>query len=198
MNKVLFLLAGTTVAFNIFAASKTAVCTNPVAELMITLGNKPLGVIDVQLDKSKAPISVDNFTQYVNSGFYNDKIFHRVIRGFMIQGGGFDRKMNQAATKAPIKNEASNGLPNDKYTISMARTNDPNSATAQFFINVNDNTALNYSAVNPGYAVFGKVIKGQDIVDKIAVTKTGTVDIYENVPIIPVVIKSAKMLPCKN
>jgi peptidyl-prolyl cis-trans isomerase A (cyclophilin A) len=198
MRKILFVLAGTSLVYNVFAAPKTAVCANPVAELTITQNDKSLGVIDIQLNTAKAPISVANFANYVNSGFYNDKIFHRVIPGFMIQGGGFDKKMNQdVKTKAPIKNEANNGLANDKYTISMARTNDPDSATAQFFINVNDNIPLNYSAANPGYAVFGKVIKGQDVVDKIAATPTNTVGIYENVPTTPVVIKSAKMLTCK-
>lgn len=171
--------------------------TNPVAELTILSAGKKIGEIDVQLDTTKAPISVANFVQYVNSGFYDNKIFHRVIPGFMIQGGGFDEKLNQADTKAPIQNEAKNGLTNDKYTISMARTNDPDSATAQFFINVHDNTPLDYSASNPGYAVFGKVIKGQDVVDKIALTPTKTSNMYENVPVTAVVIKSAKMRPCK-
>lgn len=156
------------------------------------------GDIVVKLDFAKAPVTVANFEQYVSSGFYSNKIFHRVIPGFMIQGGGFDAKMNEAATKAPIKNEADNGLTNDKYTIAMARTNDPNSATAQFFVNVNDNKFLNYSASNPGYAVFGKVIQGQAVVDKIAGVSTGTVGMYENVPNTPVVIKSAKMLACPS
>lgn len=156
------------------------------------------GKIIVQLNFAKAPVTVANFEQYVSSGFYSNKIFHRVIPGFMIQGGGFDAKMNEAATKAPIKNEADNGLTNDKYTIAMARTNDPNSATAQFFINVNDNKFLNYSASNPGYAVFGKVIQGQAVVDKIAGVSTGTIGMYENVPNTPVVIKSAKMLACPS
>mgnify|MGYP000381954436 CR=1 FL=1 len=199
MRKILVFLAGSILAFNVFAASKANTCSNNlVAELTITLDNKPLGVIDIQLDKAKSPISVANFIQYVNKGFYNDKIFHRVIPGFMIQGGGFDKKMNQAKTMSPIKNEASNKLPNDKYTVSMARTNDPDSATSQFFINVNDNTPLNYSAANPGYAVFGKVTKGQDVVDKIAGVQTKTDGMYENVPITPVIIKSAKILPCKK
>lgn len=155
------------------------------------------GTIELQLDQTKAPISVANFEQYVKSGFYKDKIFHRVIPGFMIQGGGFDAKMNEATTKSPIKNEANNGLTNDKYTIAMARTNDPDSATAQFFINVKDNAFLNYSAGNPGYAVFGKVVKGFDVVDKIAAVPTSTAGMFENVPVKPVVIKSAKIVPCK-
>lgn len=175
-----------------FACAATKVkCASPVAELKTNYG-----VIDIQLDKAKAPVSVANFEAYVNSGFYSDKIFHRVIPGFMIQGGGFDKDMNQATTKAPIKNEANNGLANDKYTVAMARTNDPNSATAQFFINVNNNTFLNYSDSNPGYAVFGKVIKGNDVIDKIAGVKTQTNGMYENVPSAPVIIKSAKILAC--
>jgi peptidyl-prolyl cis-trans isomerase A (cyclophilin A) len=204
------LIVASITAFNVYAVAdttskttpKTAVSVapkmvpgcvaNPVAELKTNMGE-----IDIQLDTAKAPLSVANFVQYVNSKFYDNKIFHRVIPGFMIQGGGFDEKLNQADTKAPIKNEASNGLTNDRYTISMARTNDPDSATAQFFINVNDNASLNYSAANPGYAVFGKVIKGQDVVDKIALTPTKTVNMYENVPVKAVVIKSAKMRACK-
>jgi peptidyl-prolyl cis-trans isomerase B (cyclophilin B) len=156
------------------------------------------GTIDVALNQDKAPVTVKNFIHYVNKGFYNDKIFHRVISGFMIQGGGFDAKMNQASTDAPIKNEASNGLKNDKYTIAMARTNDPNSATAQFFINVKDNDFLNYSAGNPGYAVFGKVIKGQDVVDKIASVKTTSVGYNQDVPVDSVIIKNAKLIDCKK
>lgn len=175
-------------ASSTFAAN---ICNNPVAELQTNMG-----IIDIQLNPAKAPKSVANFEQYVNSGFYSGKIFHRVIPGFMIQGGGFDKSLNQAATKSPIKNEANNGLANDKYTISMARTNDPNSATAQFFINVNNNTSLNYSASNPGYAVFGKVVMGQDIVDKIASVQTHTEGMYENVPNTPIIISKAKMLPC--
>lgn len=157
-----------------------------------------LGTIDIALDANKAPVSVKNFLEYVNSGFYNDKIFHRVIPGFMIQGGGFDKAMNQAKTNAPIKNEAANGLKNDKYTIAMARTQDPDSATAQFFINVKDNDFLNYSGPsNPGYAVFGKVIKGQDVVDKIAEVKTTTVGYYQDVPSSAVIIEKAKILDKK-
>lgn len=192
MKKLLLLALTGAIVANVSAATKPATCANPVAELTTSLG-----VIDIQLNNTKAPISVANFTQYVNSGFYNDKIFHRVIPGFMIQGGGFDKTLGQAVTKAPIKNEASNGLTNDKYTISMARTNDPDSATAQFFINVNNNVPLNYTTSNPGYAVFGKVIKGQEVVDKIAAVPTGTVGMYQDVPNTPILIKSAKMLSCK-
>lgn len=188
MKKLLTLLS-IIGASSAFAASQ---CATPVVELDTNMGK-----IDIQLNRAKAPASVANFEQYVQSGFYKGKIFHRVIPGFMIQGGGFDKSLSQAATKAPIKNEANNGLTNDKYTIAMARTNDPNSATAQFFINVNDNTFLNYSANNPGYAVFGKVTKGQNIVDKIAGVATHTDGMYENVPNTPVIINSAKTLACK-
>lgn len=186
-NILMVTLFSMSVATAANAATTTKLCT----KLETNQGD-----IIVKLNFAKAPVTVANFEQYVSSGFYSNKIFHRVIPGFMIQGGGFDAKMNEAATKAPIKNEADNGLANDKYTIAMARTNDPNSATAQFFINVNDNKFLNYSASNPGYAVFGKVIQGQAVVDKIAGVPTGTVGMYENVPNTPVVIKSAKMLAC--
>ncbi len=154
-----------------------------------------MGPITLQLDKDKAPVSTDNFAKYVDSGHYNGTIFHRVIDGFMIQGGGFDKDMRQKATQAPIKNEASNGLKNDKYTIAMARTSDPQSATAQFFINVKDNDFLNYTSPTPqgyGYAVFGKVVEGQDIVDKIAKVPTGNRGMYQNVPSQPVVIEKAE------
>ncbi|HSN21482.1 MAG TPA: peptidylprolyl isomerase [Usitatibacter sp.] len=154
-----------------------------------------MGPITIQLDKDKAPVSADNFAKYVDSGHYNGTVFHRVIDGFMIQGGGFDKDMRQKPTQAPIKNEAANGLKNDKYTVAMARTSDPDSATAQFFINVKDNDFLNYTAPNPrgyGYAVFGKVVEGQDVVDKIAKVPTTTRGAYENVPQQPVVIEKAE------
>lgn len=152
-----------------------------------------MGAIKLELDKEKAPKTVENFVNYVNSGHYNKTIFHRVIAGFMIQGGGMDEKMTEKSTKAPIENEAKNGLQNDKYTVAMARTNDPNSATAQFFINVADNTFLNYTPTNPGYAVFGKVVDGTDVVDKIAKVKTGQKGFYADVPTTTVVIESAKV-----
>lgn len=175
------------------ANSYAATASKPVQACLTT----NYGKIELQLDSAKAPISVANFEQYVKSGFYKNKIFHRVIPNFMIQGGGFDKDMNQAATKAPIKNEANNGLKNDKYTIAMARTNDPDSATAQFFINVKDNDFLNYSPSNPGYAVFGKVTKGQDVVDKIAAVKTGSKGMYQDVPDSPVTITNATLSACK-
>lgn len=168
----------------------------PVAQI-----NTNLGSITVQLDKKDAPTSTANFVNYVNSGFYNGKIFHRVISGFMIQGGGFDKNMVQAATNSPIKNEADNGLMNKKYTISMARTSIPDSATSQFFINVANNTQLDYTAKTDagwGYAVFGKVIKGTEVVDKIAAVPTGTSNGYQDVPRTPVVITSVKIESCSK
>jgi peptidyl-prolyl cis-trans isomerase B (cyclophilin B) len=140
---------------------------------------------------------VANFLKYVNDGFYNGTIFHRVINGFMIQGGGFEANMSQKATREPIKNEADNGLTNDNYTIAMARTMDPNSATAQFFINVADNRPLNHTGKTPqgwGYAVFGKVVKGQDVVDKIKAVPTTTKGMYQNVPVTPVTITKATVV----
>ncbi len=153
-----------------------------------------LGDITLELYADKAPVTVANFLQYVKDGFYNGTIFHRVIPGFMIQGGGFDAQMNQKPTRAPIKNEADNGLSNDPYTVAMARTPDPDSATAQFFINVAPNRALNHTAKTPqgwGYAVFGKVVKGQDVVDKIKTVPTTTKGMHQNVPVQPVAIIKA-------
>ena len=152
-----------------------------------------LGVIDIELDPEHAPITCENFENYVKSGFYNGTIFHRVIKGFMIQGGGFEPGMQQKPTNDPIKNEADNGLKNDKYTIAMARTNDPHSATAQFFINVADNDFLNHTAPTGngwGYAVFGKVVAGQDVVDQIV--RTGTRGWFGDVPVEDVVIEKAE------
>ena len=140
------------------------------------------GVIELELDHEKAPVTSKNFEQYVKDGFYNGTIFHRVIKGFMIQGGGFTAEMDQKTTREPIVNEASNGISNDKYTIAMARTSDPDSATAQFFINFADNTFLNRAPGNPGYAVFGKVVKGAEVVDAIAKEPTTRIGWYEDVP----------------
>lgn len=150
----------------------------------------------VELNPSKAPKSVENFVQYVNDKHYNGTIFHRVISGFMIQGGGFTSDMNQKANRAPIPLEANNGLKNDRGTIAMARTGNPNSATSQFFINVVDNNMLN--APQPdgyGYAVFGKVISGMDVVDKIRNTLTGNKGMHQNVPVTPITINSATLAP---
>jgi peptidyl-prolyl cis-trans isomerase B (cyclophilin B) len=156
-----------------------------------------LGEITLELFPDKAPKTVANFLQYVKDGFYNGTIFHRVINGFMIQGGGFDAAMNQKPTRAPIANEADNGLGNDAYTIAMARTMVPDSATSQFFINVSDNRALNHTAKTPqgwGYAVFGKVVKGQDVADKIKAVPTTTKGMHQNVPLEPVTITKATVV----
>ncbi len=155
-----------------------------------------MGPIVIQLDKEKAPISVDNFVKYVESGHYNGTIFHRVINGFMIQGGGFTKDLAQKPTQPPIKNESTNGLKNDNYTVAMARTSVRDSATSQFFINVKDNEFLNYSGESPngwGYAVFGKVVEGQDTVDKIRKVATGNAGPHQNVPRTPVVIEKAEL-----
>ena len=152
------------------------------------------GVITIELDEAKAPKSVANFLSYVNSGHYNNTVFHRVIPGFMIQGGGFEPGMNQKPTQKPVTNEADNGLKNDKYTVAMARTSDPHSATAQFFINVADNAFLNFTAPTAqgwGYAVIGKVVKGQDIVDAIKGVATGRKGFHDDVPKDDVVIEKA-------
>ena len=151
-----------------------------------------MGSITVELDDAKAPITVKNFLDYAASGHYDGTIFHRVIDGFMIQGGGFTKSMDQKPTKAPIKNEAANGLTNKRGTIAMARTMVVDSATSQFFINLVDNDFLNFRAPTPqyyGYAVFGKVTDGMDVVDKIAKVKTGFAGPHQNVPEEPVVIK---------
>ncbi len=151
----------------------------------------------VELYPDKAPITVKNFLQYVEDGFYKSTIFHRVINGFMIQGGGFERDLFQKPTRAPIKNEAANGLKNKVGTIAMARTQDPNSATAQFFINLTDNAFLDYSgpqADKIGYCVFGKVISGMDVIKKIAIVPTGSVSRFNDVPTKAIKIKGAKIL----
>lgn len=151
-----------------------------------------MGDIKIQLFEKDAPETVKNFLAYVNDKFYDGTVFHRVIPGFMIQGGGFTSEMQQKQTKPPIKNESSNGLKNDTYTLAMARTNVPDSATSQFFINVKSNDFLNKASAQDGvgYAVFGKVIEGTEVVDKIAGVQTGRKGMYSDVPVEPVVIKS--------
>ncbi|WP_394809489.1 peptidylprolyl isomerase [Nitrosomonas sp.] len=154
------------------------------------------GVITLELDSEKAPETVQNFLNYVTSGFYDNTLFHRVIDDFMIQGGGFEPGMKQKTTQAPIQNEAANGLKNDTYTIAMARSADVHSATAQFFINVASNGFLNYkspSSQGYGYCVFGKVIEGQDVVDKIKKVKTGDSAGHQNVPLEDVIIQKAEV-----
>jgi len=159
------------------------------------------GTIRLELYPAKAPKTVENFLQYVKDGHYNGTLFHRVIDGFMVQGGGFDKDMRQKpTTRPPVPNEAGNGLKNDVGTIAMARTSDPHSATAQFFINVNANNSLNHRAPTPadyGYTVFGKVISGMDVVDRIAKSPTGNAGQHQNVPREPIVIESASVLPAK-
>jgi peptidyl-prolyl cis-trans isomerase A (cyclophilin A) len=168
--------------------SFTAFAKNPVVVIETNMGT-----MEVELNVDKAPVTVKNFLSYIDDKFYNGLIFHRVIDGFMIQGGGYDEKMQEKKTKAPIKNEASNGLKNDAGTIAMARTNDPHSATAQFFINVNDNTSLNYPQPDGhGYAVFGKILTGMHVVNRIKMVKTGNLHGHANVPMDPVIIKMIK------
>ena len=152
------------------------------------------GTMSLELDAAKAPKTVENFLDYVRSGFYDGTIFHRVIDGFMIQGGGFEPGMKQKATKSPIQNEAANGLRNDAYTVAMARTSDPHSATAQFFINTADNGFLNFKSASPqgwGYAVFGRVVDGTDVVDRIESVATGRKGFHDDVPLEDVLIESA-------
>jgi len=152
------------------------------------------GEITLELNAEKAPITVANFLQYVDNGFYDNTIFHRVIDGFMIQGGGFDTSMNQKESSDEIKNEADNGLANDQYTIAMARTSAPHSASNQFFINVSSNDFLNHSAPTSsgwGYCVFGKVTAGMDVVDKIKKVKTGNKKGHQDVPVENVIIEKA-------
>ncbi|WP_455280472.1 peptidylprolyl isomerase [Cupriavidus necator] len=152
------------------------------------------GVITIELDAEKAPKSVENFLSYVRKGHYDNTIFHRVIKNFMIQGGGFEPGMKQKGTDAPIENEAGNGLKNDRYTVAMARTNAPHSATAQFFINVVDNDFLNFTSPTPqgfGYAVFGKVVEGTEVVEQIKGVRTGSSGFHQDVPLEDVVIEKA-------
>ena len=154
------------------------------------------GVITLELDTGRAPQTVKNFLDYVQAGFYSNTVFHRVIDGFMVQGGGFEPGMRQKPTRGTIKNEAGNGLKNDRYTIAMARTSEPHSASSQFFINVKDNDFLNHTAPDAqgwGYCVFGKVVQGQDIVDKIKGVKTGSRGGHADVPVEDVVIEKAEV-----
>ena len=163
---------------------------------MINL-HSSLGVISLELDAGKAPLTVANFEQYVRDGHYNNTVFHRVIDGFMIQGGGFEPGMKQKSTRDPVENEANNGLTNNRYTIAMARTSAPHSASAQFFINVADNDFLNHSSPTPqgwGYCVFGKVTAGQDVVDRISKVATGGRGMHQDVPVEDVVIEKAELV----
>ncbi len=173
--------------------SSLSAAANPLVEMKTNMG-----VIVIELEAEKAPKTVANFLQYVRAGFYNGTIFHRVIDGFMIQGGGFEPGMKQKPTRAPIENEAKNGLRNTAGTIAMARTQDPHSASAQFFINLVDNRPLDYPSRDGwGYAVFGRVTQGFDVVQKIARVKTGNAGFHQNVPLEPVVIESARLIEAK-
>lgn len=163
---------------------------NPKVKLTI----KGYGDITLELDQAKAPKSVENFLAYVKKGHYDNTVFHRVIPGFMVQGGGFEPGMKQKPSDAPVANEANNGLKNDNYTVAMARTSDPHSATAQFFINIADNAFLNHTAPSAqgwGYAVFGRVLDGKDVVDRIKAVKTGRKGFHDDVPNDDVIIEKA-------
>ena len=184
MLKKIALVAGSV----LFAANLMAATPAKAPHVLLDTTN---GQIEIELDPIKAPISTKNFLDYVNSGFYNNTIFHRVIPGFMVQGGGFTKEMSQKETKAAIKNEHKNGLVNVRGTLSMARTSAPDSATSQFFINVKDNDFLDSG---DGYAVFGKVVKGMDVVDVIVNSQTTTKSGMKDVPADPVFIKSAKVI----
>jgi peptidyl-prolyl cis-trans isomerase B (cyclophilin B) len=185
------LFAALTAAVLSLTAS-AALAANPSVTLETSAGN-----IVIELYPDKAPKTVANFLQYANDGFYNGTIFHRVIDGFMIQGGGFESGMKQKKVGTPVQNEATNGLKNDAYTLAMARTSDPHSATAQFFINVADNDFLNHSAPTPqgwGYCVFGRVVEGKDVVDRIKKVRTGSRSGHQDVPQDDVVIEKAEVV----
>jgi len=152
------------------------------------------GIIVIELDEAKAPVSAQNFLTYVNEGFYDGTVFHRVIKGFMIQGGGMDTAMHQKRGHAPIKNEADNGLKNDTYTVAMARTGEVDSATSQFFINTADNAFLNHGTRDFGYAVFGRVVAGKRVVDMIEAVSTGSKGMHSDVPLEPVIIEKAEVM----
>ena len=175
-----------------FCLCATAWAANPQVELKTTMGS-----IVIELDPQKAPQTVENFLQYVKEGHYTNTIFHRVIDGFMIQGGGFEPGMKQKPTRTPVRNEADNKLKNDTYTVAMARTPDPHSATAQFFINVSDNDFLNHTAPTSqgwGYCVFGRVTEGTEVVDQIRKVKTGNRGMHQDVPVNDVVIEKAEVV----
>ena len=166
----------------------------PAAHILMTT---TVGPMTLELDADNAPKTVENFLSYVSSGFYDGTIFHRVINNFMVQGGGFTADMEQKETQAPIENEANNGLKNAQGTIAMARTQDPHSATAQFFINVQDNDFLNHTGENMqgwGYAVFGKVTEGEDVLDKIRCVQTGSQAGHQDVPVEPIIIESVTII----
>jgi peptidyl-prolyl cis-trans isomerase B (cyclophilin B) len=192
MRKIIFFMLLLLTSTHSFSTEKIMSETQTKVKLTTTLGE-----IIIQLNTEKAPLSSANFLTYVNEGFYNGTIFHRVIPDFMAQGGGFDTSFNQKAVHAPIKNEANNGLTNTRGTLAMARTNDPNSATAQFFINYKDNTFLNHTSQTSsgwGYAVFGEVIEGMDIVDAMAKQPTSNRGGHQDVPKTDIVIEKAEVV----
>ena len=191
--KTFLVIILTALTTNIYAASSLPASASPKVVFETSQGN-----FTVELYPEKAPKTVANFLQYVKDGFYENTIFHRVINRFMIQGGGFERDMTEKNTRAPIANEASNGLLNELGTIAMARTMDPDSATAQFFVNLNDNQFLNYTGPDPesiGYCVFGKVTQGLEVVQKIGVVQTTFIGRNADVPVKAITIKSVKLLP---
>jgi peptidyl-prolyl cis-trans isomerase A (cyclophilin A) len=177
-----------------FLFSLAALAANPQLEVKTSQGT-----LVIELYQDKAPKTVENFLQYAKDNFFNGTVFHRVIPGFMIQGGGFTPDLKQKETRAQIQNEAKNGLKNETGTLAMARTNDPHSASAQFFINLKDNSFLDYPGRDGwGYAVFGKVVQGMDVVQKIAAVPTSNAGPHQNVPTTPVLIESVKLLPAKK
>jgi peptidyl-prolyl cis-trans isomerase A (cyclophilin A) len=186
------------VATAMLFASGCPVDKKNVAGLKMVKLETTKGAIVIEVNETAAPVTSANFLRYVQEGFYDGTIFHRVIPGFMIQTGGFTADMQQKTTHEQIVNEAKNGLKNQRGTVAMARTNDPNSASSQFFINLVNNDYLNYAGPrNPGYTVFGKVVEGMDVADKIAQVKTADKDMHQNVPVEPVIIKSAKVVSGK-
>jgi peptidyl-prolyl cis-trans isomerase A (cyclophilin A)/peptidyl-prolyl cis-trans isomerase B (cyclophilin B) len=185
-----FLQAMAALSFGNLFSNNASAAENPKVSLKTNMGE-----IVLELYPDKASKTVANFLQYVRSGHYKGTVFHRVINGFMIQGGGYDKDLKERPTKAPIQNEADNGLKNDAYTIAMARTSDPHSATAQFFINVADNHRLDYPGHDGwGYTVFGKVIKGKEVIDKIKAVETAPKGEHMNLPVTPIVIESASII----
>ena len=180
------------------SASETApkpAPSGPFVALEVAQGRTSLGTITIALDAEKAPVSVENFLGYVRSGHYDGTVFHRVIPGFMIQGGGFTPELEEKPTRPAIRNEARNGLRNSRGAVAMARTNDANSATSQFFVNLRDNHRLDFGISGAGYAVFGQVVEGMDVVDRIAMVPTTSRGPHENVPQVGVVIRRARELP---
>jgi peptidyl-prolyl cis-trans isomerase A (cyclophilin A) len=182
-----------------FAWGQTKKAANAAVRNPVVVMETTMGTVKIELFTGKAPITAKNFLDYAKSGFFDGTIFHRVVAGFVVQGGGYTENMTPKPTRSGIQNESKNGLKNLRGTLSMARYDDPNSATSQFFINLNDNSNLDPSGGDWGYAVFGKVVEGMDVVDKIAAVKTATRNVmgtpFQNVPLQPIVVKSAKVAP---